>query len=49
MTHFAGKAAKVLVLSAATTLLLAVSALAAEGDIAVGAGATTGSSLRMRA
>lgn len=49
MTHFAGKAAKVLVLSAATTLLLAVSALAAEGDIAIGAGATTGSSLRMRA
>ena len=49
MTHFAGKAAKVLVLSAATTWLLAVSALAAEGDIAVGAGATTGSSLRMRA
>ena len=49
MTHFAGKAAKVLVLSAATTLLLAVSALAAECDIAVGAGATTGSSLRMRA
>nr|WP_325196828.1 SH3 domain-containing C40 family peptidase [uncultured Oscillibacter sp.] len=49
MTHFAGKAAKVLVLSAATTLLLAVSALAAESDIAVGAGATTGSSLRMRA
>ena len=49
MTHFAVKAAKVLVLSAATTLLLAVSALAAEGDIAVGAGATTGSSLRMRA
>ena len=49
MTHFAGKAAKVLVLSADTTLLLAVSALAAEGDIAVGAGATTGSSLRMRA
>ena len=49
MTHFAGKAAKVLVLSAASTLLLAVSALAAEGDIAVGAGATTGSSLRMRA
>ena len=49
MTHFAGKAAKVLVLSAATTLLLAVSALAAEGDIAVCACATTGSSLRMRA
>ena len=49
MTHFAGKAAKVLVFSAATTLLLAVSALAAEGDIAVGAGSTTGSSLRMRA
>lgn len=49
MTHFAGKAAKVLLLSAATTLLLAVSALAAEGDIAVNVGATTGSNLRMRA
>lgn len=49
MTHFAGKAAKVLLLSAVTTLLLAVSALAAEGDIAVNVGATTGSNLRMRA
>ena len=49
MTHFAGKAAKVLLLSTATTLLLAVSALAAEGDIAVNVGATTGSNLRLRA
>ena len=49
MTHFAGKAAKVLLLSAVTTLLLAVSALAAEGDLAINVGATTGSSLRMRA
>lgn len=49
MTHFAGKAAKVFFLSALTTLLLAVSAMAAEGDIAVRAGVTTGSSLRMRA
>jgi cell wall-associated NlpC family hydrolase len=48
MTHFAGKAAKVLLLSAITTLLLAVSALAAEGDIAVNVGATTGSNLRLR-
>ena len=49
MTHFAGKAAKVLLLSTATTLLLAISALAAEGDIAVNVGATTGSNLRLRA
>ena len=47
MTHFAGKAARVLVLSAVFTLLLAASAMAA--DVAVGVGATTGSSLRMRA
>ena len=49
MTHFAGKAAKVFFLSTVTTLLLAVSAMAAEGDIAVRAGVTTGSSLRLRA
>ncbi len=49
MTHFAGKAAKVFFLSALTTLLLAVSAMAAEGDLAVRAGITTGSSLRLRA
>ena len=47
MTHFAGKAAKVLFLSAVTTLLLAATALAADQAVAVGA--TTGSSLRMRA
>ena len=44
MTHFAGKAAKVLFLSAVTTLLLAATALAADQAVAVGA--TTGSSLR---
>ncbi len=49
MTHFAGKAAKALVLSAVTVLLLSASALAAESDLAVAVGATTGSSLRMRA
>jgi len=49
MTHFAGKAVKVFAISAITTVLLAVSALAAEGDLAVAVGATTGSSLRMRA
>ena len=47
MTHFAGKAAKVLFLSAVRTLLLAATALAADQAVAVGA--TTGSSLRMRA
>ena len=49
MTHFAGKAAKVFLLSTVTTLLLAVSAMAAEGEYAIGAGVTTGSSLRLRA
>lgn len=48
MTHFAGKAAKTFVLSAVTVLLLSASALAAESDVAVAVGATTGSSLRMR-
>lgn len=49
MTHFTGKAAKVFLLSAMTTLLLSVSAMAAEGDLAIGAGVTTGTSLRLRA
>ena len=48
MTHFTGKAAKALFLGAMTTLLLSVSAMAADGDLAVGAGVTTGSSLRLR-
>ncbi len=48
MTHFAGKAAKGLILSIATVLLLTASALAAEENMAVAVGATTGSSLRMR-
>ena len=47
MTHFAGKAARVLFLSVLTTLLLTAAAMAADQAIAVGA--TTGSSLRMRA
>lgn len=49
MTHFAGKAVKGLLLSVAVTLLLTASALAAEEDMAVAVGVTTGSSLRMRA
>lgn len=49
MTHFAGKAVRSLILSAATVLLLTASALAAEGDLAIAVGATTGSSLRLRA
>ena len=49
MTHFTGKAAKVFLLSAMTTLLLSVSAMAAEGELAIGAGVTTGTSLRLRA
>lgn len=48
MTHFAGKAAKAFILSAVTVLLLSASALAAESDVAVAVGATTGSALRMR-
>lgn len=47
MTHFAGRASKVLFLSVLTAMLLAATALAA--DIATGAGCTTGSSLRLRA
>ena len=49
MTHFTGKAVKALLVGSAVTLLLAVGATAAENDIAVAVGATTGSSLRMRA
>lgn len=47
MTHFAGRAGKVLFLSVLIAMLLVVTALAA--DIATGAGCTTGSSLRLRA
>ena len=46
MTHFAGKAAKVLFLTGTMTLLLTAHTMAA--DIAIGAGCTTGSALRMR-
>ena len=49
MTHFISKAAKVLFFSAAATMLLAGFAMAAEEDMAVAVGATTGSSLRLRA
>ncbi|MDY3280822.1 C40 family peptidase [Dysosmobacter sp.] len=47
MRFFAGKASKFLVLSAAAALLLTAGAFAAEQ--AVGVGATTGSSVRLRA
>ena len=46
MTHFAGRAGKILFLSLLTALALAATAMAA--DIATGAGCTTGSSLRLR-
>ena len=49
MTHFAGKAAKLLAVSAAAVVLLTGFAMAAEENIAVAVGATTGSSLRLRA
>ena len=47
MTHFAGQAAKVLFLTGTMALLLTAHTMAA--DIAIGAGCTTGSALRMRA
>ena len=47
MTHFAGKAAKLFFLALPATLRLTAHTLAA--DVAVGAGCTTGSSLRLRA
>lgn len=46
MTHFAGRAAKVLIFSVMTTMLLAATAFAA--DIATGVGSITGSAVRMR-
>lgn len=46
MSHLAGKILRAVLLSAVLTALLAVTALAAELSIAVGA--TTGSSLRLR-
>lgn len=46
MTYFAGKAAKIFVLSVCATLMLAATALAADQAVAVGS--TTGSSLRVR-
>ena len=49
MIRFTGKAAKALLFSTVTALMLSASAMAAEGDLAVGAGVTTGSSLRLRA
>lgn len=48
MTHLVGKAARIATLSVIAALLLGASALAAEEDIAVAIGATTGSSLRLR-
>lgn len=48
MTHHAGKAARIFVLSAVTTLVLAATATASAADQAIGVGCTTGSSLRMR-
>jgi len=48
MIHFAGKAVKVLVLTVLSTVLLTGFAAAADPEIAIAVGATTGSSLRMR-
>ena len=48
MTHFAGKAARTLVLAVTTVLILTASAFAAEDTMAVAVGSTTGSSLRLR-
>ena len=49
MTHFAGKMTRAILLSAITVLLLTGFAMAAESEQAVAVGATTGSSLRLRA
>lgn len=49
MTHHAGKAAGLIALSAAMTMLLAATATVSAADnIAIGVGCTTGSSLRLR-
>nr|WP_326125731.1 SH3 domain-containing protein [uncultured Oscillibacter sp.] len=48
MTHLVGKAVRIATLSMITVLLLGVSALAAEENIATAIGCTTGSSLRLR-
>lgn len=49
ISHFTAKGAKFFLFGALTTLLMAVTAFAADADIATGIGATTGSSLRLRA
>lgn len=48
MTFFAGKTARMLLLSTLAVFLLIVSAAAAESEQAISVGATTGSSLRLR-
>ena len=48
MTHLVGKAVRIASLSVIAVLLLGVTALAAEEDMAVAIGTTTGSSLRLR-
>ncbi len=48
MTHLVGKAVRIASLSVIAVLLRGVTALAAEEDMAVAIGATTGSSLRLR-
>lgn len=49
ISHFTAKGAKFFLFGTLTTLLMAVTAFAAEADVATGVGATTGSSLRLRA
>lgn len=48
MRYFAGKAARITLFAAVSVLLLTAFACAAEEDMAVAAGVTTGSSLRLR-
>nr|WP_326171349.1 SH3 domain-containing C40 family peptidase [uncultured Oscillibacter sp.] len=48
MTHLVGKAVRIATLAMIAAVLLGITALAAEEDIAVAIGATTGSSLRLR-
>ena len=49
ISHFTGRAAKFFLLSSIAAVLMTGFAFAAENNIAIGAGSTTGSSLRLRA
>ncbi len=48
MTHFLGKVSRAFLFASLATLMMTASAWAAEGDLAIGVGATTDSPLRLR-